>query len=155
MNVKEGETNVARELHRGSRYRKAKSSKYARRWRPRNPIIDLVGKQVRHTWDENGMSFVSIFCNDTHFVWNDLSNPDDLVTGVEKYVRTKISDEVVQYSWKESPLERDFGIAWTFNFRTDRVYGMIVNVFPDENLNLSADYTIRRGLEVEDGLMTC
>jgi len=118
-------------------------------------IIDLVGKQVRHSWDENGMSFVSLFCNDTTFVWNDLSSPDGIVTGVETYVRVEISDEVVQYSWKESPLERDFGLAWTFNFSTKRVYGMIVNVFPDFNLNLSADYTIIDNLEVEDGLMTC
>ena len=118
-------------------------------------IVDFVGKQVHHTWNQNGISFVSVFCNEDTFVWNDLGDPDNIVVGVETYVKVEISDSVVQYSWKEPPTARDYGLTWTFNFDTGMVYGVIVNVFPDFNLNLDAPFTLVDGFEVAEGLTSC
>lgn len=118
-------------------------------------IIDLVGKQIHHTWDQNGGKFVSSFCDEETFTWNDLTVPGTLVTATENYVKTVISKDVVMYSWKESPERRDFGITWVFNFDTMIVYGVIVNVFPDVNLDLSGPFEIVDGLEVEEGLVAC
>lgn len=120
-----------------------------------SPIIDFTGKQVRHSWDQNGNSFVSLFCDEETLVWTDRTDPDNLVFGRETFTTTKLSDEVVMYEWKESPLARDFVLVWTFNFDTKRVYGVIGNVFPDSNLNLSADYEVIDNLEVEEGYATC
>lgn len=121
----------------------------------KSPIIDLVGKQVHHAWDQNGSPFISIFCNETNFVWNDLTDPTNIVSAVETYGKRIISDEVVQYNWKESPEARDFALAWTFNFETERVYGIIANVFPTFNLDLTADFEVIDGVEVREGLKTC
>ena len=152
--------NNGRRLHKKAKSSKAKKGKKGKKessikMADESSIVDFVGKQVHHTWNENGISFVSIFCNEDTFVWNDLGDPDNIVTGVETYVRVEISDSVVQYSWKESPEERDFGLTWTFNFDTDTVYGVIVNVFPDFNLNLVAPFTLVDGFEVEEGLTSC
>jgi len=121
----------------------------------RSPIVDLVGKQIHHTWDQNGMSFVSVFCDETTFVWNDLSDPENMVTGTETYGKMQLSDEIVMYNWKESPEERNFGITWTFNFDTGIVYGIIVNVFPNSNLELTAPFEIVNGFDVPEGYITC
>jgi len=121
-----------------------------------SPIVDLVGKQVVHTWDQNGGKFVSSFCDESTFTWNDLSMPD-VVTATEVYVKTILSNDTVMYSWKEPapPVGRDFGLTWIFNFSTMTVYGVIVNVFPDSNLNLSGPFEIVDGLTVPEGLTPC
>ena len=122
-----------------------------------SPIVDLVGKQVVHTWDQNGGKFVSSFCDEETFTWNDLSIPDAVVTATEHYVKTILSNEMVMYAWKEPapPVGRDFGLTWIFNFSTMQVFGVIVNVFPDSNLNLSGPFEIVDGLTVPEGLTPC
>ena len=159
------------QLDSRTKHRRMKSGKRQRKFRKRrkrifssssspatSADIDFTGKTVTHTWNENGARFLSLFCTNSTFVWNDLTDPFNIVTGEEKYTRKVISDDVVQYSWKESPLARDYGIAWTFNVNTGMVYGIIVNFTPEENLDVEGTYEVDDTLELStvfSGLRGC
>jgi len=163
INTKKNESQRKRNLHRGKRYRKSSKGKKVKYVKSEScaespspsPIIDLVGKQLVHTWDEINLSVITLFCNASEFVWNEASDPNAIFAGRENYVRTVVSDEVVQFSWKESPVARNLGLTYTLNFRTGKIYGVIVNASPSTNLNLSGNFTIVDGLEVAFPLLSC
>jgi predicted SnoaL-like aldol condensation-catalyzing enzyme len=118
----------------------------------------LVGKQVKHQWTKGpwaGASFTTLFCNDSDLVWNNTSDPDKITFEKEKYVRRDIGDGVVQISWKEDPNRTNFGLIWTLDFNTNKIYGVIVNASPTENINVEGKFEVINSLEVEKGLTGC
>ena len=127
-----------------------------------NVEIPLVGTKLSHRWTEVAEqhepgSFVTLFCRDDTLVWNDTSNPDDVRSGREAYVRTDLAPGIVQVSWKQSPEVDEVGVVWTLNFETNRIHGVVIRTGANDNelsageFEQSDDMTV----DISAGLQDC
>ena len=106
---------------------------------PEITMKDLVGNTVHHTWTAGpwaGASFVTLFCSAATLVWNNISDPENVMSEKKTYVRSDIAPGIVQISWKEAPDTTNFGLIWTLNFNTNEITGVIVNVDTHANVNV-------------------
>lgn len=120
--------------------------------------IELSGKTVKHQWIKGpwaGASFTTFFCNNENLIWNNTTNPNEISSEKEKYIRRDIAEGIVQISWKENPKTTDFGLIWTLNFNKHKIYGVIVNASKTENINVEGTFEIINSLTPEKGLMNC
>ena len=123
-------------------------------------MSNLVGKTVHHSWTQGpwaGASFVTLFCSEDTLVWNNISDPDNVSSEKETYVRAEIAPGIAQISWKEDPANTNFGLIWTLNFNDNSITGVIVNADPKANVNVSGTFEVVEGLDVntDAGLMGC
>lgn len=118
----------------------------------------LVGKKVKHQWTKglwSGASFTTFFCSENVLTWNNTSDPSNISSESEQYYRTEIAEGIIQISWKEDPETTNFGLIWTLNFNTKKIYGVIVNASKTENINVEGDFEVIDSLEIEEGLTGC
>lgn len=118
----------------------------------------LIGKKVKHEWKKGpwtGATFTTFFCSESVLTWNNTTDPDHITSEIEQYYRTEIAEGIVQISWKEDPDTTNFGLIWTLNFNTNKIYGVIINASPTENINVEGDFSVIDSLEKEEGLKGC
>jgi hypothetical protein len=99
--------------------------------------------------------YVLLFCDEQTLVWNDVTDEDNVHSGVESYELTEIDPGVLQVSWKESPESTGYGVVLTINFHTWAIYGVLVNVDPGANYSVAGGFSFKSGVQVESPLRSC
>lgn len=122
----------------------------------------LVGKTTEHVWSNNDFptdwpapKYKVIFCDSETLVWNNITNIENINSGVEKYSVVELGENLIQVSWKESPETTNYGIIWTLNFKTSDIYGVLVNIDPGKNYVVSGKFDIKKGTKVAAPLKGC
>jgi hypothetical protein len=115
--------------------------------------VRLVGKTFSHSWTVNKYpkdwptpKYVTLFCDEKTVVWNNVTDTENVYSGIEQYELTEIDPGILQVTWKESPDTTKFGITWTLNFRTWAIYGVVVNVDPKSNFSVAGGFSFRDDL---------
>lgn len=123
-----------------------------------NKSSTLVGKTIKHTWTKGkwaGSSYTTLFCSKDTLVWNNTTDPEHIVSERETYIRTDITDGIVQISWREDPAYTNYGLVWTLDFNQMKIYGVIVNAIAVENIVVEGSFEVKNSLEVEAHLLGC
>lgn len=123
---------------------------------------NLVGKTITHAWtintfpaDRPAPSYVTLFCDYETLVWNDVTDQKNVISGVESYLVREIDKDIVQVSWKESPETTNYGMVWTLNFRTNEIFGVLVNVDKKINYSVAGKFQSRQGTTAAKPLTGC
>ncbi|MTI19368.1 hypothetical protein E1162_19165 [Rhodobacteraceae bacterium RKSG542] len=103
---------------------------------------DVLGKTLTHVWTATKESAESaekrvetLYCDGKTLVWNDISDLDKVVSGKSDYKKTQITPEILQVSWKGKNGDKDAGYVWTYDFKNNKFYGVIVDEeSPDTNI---------------------
>ena len=123
---------------------------------------NLVGKTFSHSWTINTLpetwatpAYVTIFCDYETLVWNNVTDPRKVTSGAENYLVRKIDKDIVQVAWKESPETTNYGMVWTLNFRTNEIFGMLINVDKKINYSVAGKFQSKQGTTVDKPLTGC
>jgi hypothetical protein len=123
---------------------------------------NLVGKTFTHSWTINTFpagspvpAYVTIICDYETLVWNNVTDPKHVTSGVESYLVRAIDKDIVQVSWKESPETTNYGMVWTLNFRTNEIFGVLVNVDKKTNYSVAGKFQIKQGTAAAKPLTGC
>ena len=123
---------------------------------------NLVGKTFTHSWTINTLpetwstpAYVMIFCDYETLVWNNVTDPKNVTSGVESYLVRTIDKDIVQVSWKESPETTNHANVWTLNFRTNEIFGVLINVNKKINYSVAGKFQSKQGTTVAKPLTGC
>ena len=118
----------------------------------------LIGKAVKHSWTKGiakKACFETIFCNERELVWNNITDLTKITSEKNAYIRTDITDGIVQISWRENPKTTNYGLIWTLDFNKHKIYGVIVNALPNENLVVEGNFKVIELPQMKPGVLHC
>jgi len=117
---------------------------------------------MTYKWNINSLpsewgtpEYVTVICDAETLVWNNVTDPDNITSGVERYETSEVSPGILQLSWKESPETTNLGVILTINLGAYAIYGVIVNIDPFVNYTVAGGINFRRGVEVDPMLKGC
>ncbi len=123
---------------------------------------NIVGKTFTYSWAINTFpdteptpAYVTIFCDYESLVWNNVTDPKNVVSNAENYLVRAIDKDIVQVSWKENPATTNHGIVLTFNFRTNEIFGVLVNVDKKINYSVAGKFQSKNGTTAGKPLTGC
>lgn len=124
--------------------------------------VRLSGKTLTYSWTINTLpedwstpKYITFICDEKTLVWNNVTDKNKVISGVEKYELSEVSPGVLQISWKESPKTTDYGVILTFSFISYGIYGVLVNVDPEINYSVAGGFNIYDGIQAEKPLTGC
>jgi len=124
--------------------------------------IRLVGNTFTHAWTVNTFpegwptpKYETRFCDQQTLVWNDVTDRNNVKSGMQNYELTELSPGVLQVTWKESPETTNQGVVWNLNFRTYGIHGVLVNLDPNANYVVAGGFSVRKSLHAQAPLRGC